>query len=171
MCARRLFLKKLMRFSKWFFIAILQFVLLIIMAVWNIKQTIMKDYNIQSCQWMACDRFRQPFLLCTTFCSFLCTVHCFLCAFSSKMANKGGANVLFKCLHYILSKSLFAMFKKVFYFHFICALVVFKNTVWLAFRKQKILKSALIFIISQIAEILFFFIKLISLTENFKVTA
>ena len=26
----------------------------------SFKQTIMKDYNIQSCQWMACDRFRQP---------------------------------------------------------------------------------------------------------------
>ena len=34
--------------------------LLIVMAVWNIKQTIMKDYNIQSCQWMPFDRFRQP---------------------------------------------------------------------------------------------------------------
>ena len=33
------------------------------MAVWNIKQTIMKDYDIQSCQWMACDRFRQLGLL------------------------------------------------------------------------------------------------------------
>ena len=29
-------------------------------AVWNIKKTITKDYNIQSCQWMVCDRFRQP---------------------------------------------------------------------------------------------------------------
>ena len=35
----------------------LQIFLFIIMAVWNIKQTIMKDYNIQFCQWMACDRF------------------------------------------------------------------------------------------------------------------
>ena len=34
--------------------------LLIIMALWNIKQTMMKDYNIQSCPWMARDRFRQP---------------------------------------------------------------------------------------------------------------
>ena len=86
MCVRSL-LKKMLRFSKWIFIVIIQFFLLIIMAVWNIKQTIMKDYNIQSCQWMACDRFRQPFLLCTTFCSFLCTVHYFLCAFSAKMAT------------------------------------------------------------------------------------
>ena len=65
---------------------ILQFFLLIKMAVWNIKQTIMKDYNIQSCQWMACDCFRQPFLLCLTFHSFLCTVHYFPCVFSAKMA-------------------------------------------------------------------------------------
>ena len=64
----------------WSFIVILQFFPLIIMTVWNIKQTIMKDCNIQSCQWMAC----QPFLLCTTFRSFLCTVHYFLCAFSAK---------------------------------------------------------------------------------------
>ena len=78
------FLKKMLRFSKWSFIVILQFFLLIIMVVWN---TIMKDYNIQSCQWMACDHFRQPFLLCTTFCSFLCTVHYFICAFSTKMAT------------------------------------------------------------------------------------
>ena len=34
---------------------------------------------------MACDR--QPLLLCTTFHSFLCTVHYFLCAFSAKMAT------------------------------------------------------------------------------------
>ena len=32
------------------------------MAVWNIKQTIMKDCNIQSSQLMALDRFRQPSL-------------------------------------------------------------------------------------------------------------
>ena len=51
------FFKKILRFSKWSFIVILQFFLLIIMAVWNIKQTIMKDYNIQSCQWMASNRF------------------------------------------------------------------------------------------------------------------
>ena len=87
MCVRSLFKKEIPRFSKWSFIVILQFFLLTIMAVWNIKQTIMKDYNIQSCQWMACDRFRQPFLLCTTFRSFLCTVHYFLYAFSSKMAT------------------------------------------------------------------------------------
>ena len=78
------FFKKMLRFSKWSFIVILQFFLLIIMGVWN---TIMKDYNIQSCQWMACDHFRQPFLLCTIFRSFLCTVHYFLCAFSEKMAT------------------------------------------------------------------------------------
>ena len=79
--------KKMQRFSKWSFIVILQFFLLIIMTVSNIKQTIMKVYNIQSCQWMACNRFRQPFLLCTTFRSFLCTVHYFLCAFKAKMAT------------------------------------------------------------------------------------
>ena len=117
----RFFKKILLRFSKWSYIVILQFFLLIIMAVWIIKQIIMKDYNIQSCQWMMCDRFRQPLLLCTSSCSFLCTVH-FLCAFSAKMttylmctswsvvrkrtrAKKGGggqnseswANVLFEC--------------------------------------------------------------------------
>ena len=31
----------------------------IIILVWNINQTIMKDYHVQSCQWMAYDRFRQ----------------------------------------------------------------------------------------------------------------
>ena len=79
--------KKMLRFSKWSFIFILQFFLLIIMAVWNVKQTIMKNCNIQSCQLMTCDRFRQLFLLCTTFRSFLRTVHYFLCAFSAKMAT------------------------------------------------------------------------------------
>ena len=59
---------------------------LIIITVKIIKQTIMKDNNIQSCQWLACDRFRQPFLLCATFRSFPCTVHYFLCAFSAEMA-------------------------------------------------------------------------------------
>ena len=55
------FLKKnILRFSKWSFTVILQFFLLLIMAVWNIKQTILTDYNIPSCQWIACDRFRQP---------------------------------------------------------------------------------------------------------------
>ena len=44
------FFEKTLRFSKWSFIVILQFFLL--MAVLNIKQTIMKDYNIQSCHWM-----------------------------------------------------------------------------------------------------------------------
>ena len=43
------FLKKTLGFSKWSFIVIIQFFLLIIM----------EDYNVQSCQWMACDRFRQ----------------------------------------------------------------------------------------------------------------
>ena len=86
MCVRLLFSKKMVRFSKWSVIVILQFFLLIIMAVWNIKQTIMKDI-IQSCQWMTCDRFRQPFLLCTTFCSFLSFVRYFLCTFSAKMAT------------------------------------------------------------------------------------
>ena len=43
------FLKKMLRFSKWSFIVILQFFLLIIMTVWNIKKSIMKDDNIQSC--------------------------------------------------------------------------------------------------------------------------
>ena len=37
------FFKKILRFSKSSFIVIFQFFLLIIMAVWNIKQTIMKD--------------------------------------------------------------------------------------------------------------------------------
>ena len=100
MCIRLLFKKKMLRFSKWSFIIILQFFLLIIMAVWNIKQTIMKDYNIQSCQWMACDRFRQPFLLCTTFRSFLCTVHYFLCAFSAKMATY---SLVIDNVHFVIS--------------------------------------------------------------------
>ena len=55
----RFFKKKMLRFSKWSFIVILQFFLLIIMVIWNIKRTIMKDCDIQFCQWMACDRFRQ----------------------------------------------------------------------------------------------------------------
>ena len=111
MCARLLFFKKMLRFSKWSFIVILLFFLLIIMAARNIKQTIKKDYNIQSCQWMVCDRFRQPFLISTTVCSFLCTVNYFLCAFSAKIATyslvidivysrnvqKTWANVLFEC--------------------------------------------------------------------------
>ena len=85
------FLKNILRFSKWGFIVILQFFLLIIVAVKNIKQTIIKDYNTQSCQWMARDRFCQPFLLCTTFRSFLFTVHFFFFfffyAFAAKMAT------------------------------------------------------------------------------------
>ena len=40
----------MLRFSKWSFLVILQFFLLIIMTVWNIKQTIVKNCNIQSCQ-------------------------------------------------------------------------------------------------------------------------
>ena len=36
-CVRLLFLKKMLRFSKWSLIVILQFFLLIITAVWNIK--------------------------------------------------------------------------------------------------------------------------------------
>ena len=53
-------------------------------------------------------------------------------------------------------------------FNFFCVLV-FKNTIWLAFIK--ILKSSLIFIILQIAETLFFLNKLICLAENFKAKA
>ena len=86
MCVHSLFLKKMLRFSKWSFIDILQFFLLIVMTVLNIKQTIMK-YNIQSCKWMLCDRFRQPFLFCRTSRSFLCTIHYCLGAFSAKMAT------------------------------------------------------------------------------------
>ena len=59
-CVYVRFFKKNLRFSKWPFILILQFFLLTIMTVWNVKQTVMKDYNIQSCQSMACDYFRQP---------------------------------------------------------------------------------------------------------------
>ena len=86
MCVHSLFLKKMLRFSKWSFIDILQFFLLIVMTVLNIKQTIMK-YDIQSCKWMLCDRFRQPFLFCRTSRSFLCTIHYCLGAFSAKMAT------------------------------------------------------------------------------------
>ena len=60
MCVRSVFFLKMLGFSKWSFTVILQFFLLIIMAVRNIKQTIMEVYNIQSCQWMACDRFLRP---------------------------------------------------------------------------------------------------------------
>ena len=42
------------------FIVILQFFLLIIMVVWNIKQTIMKDYNVQSCQSWLTIAFASP---------------------------------------------------------------------------------------------------------------
>ena len=49
MCLCSRFFKKRLRFPKWSFIVILHFFLLIIIAVSNIKQTIMKDYNIQSC--------------------------------------------------------------------------------------------------------------------------
>ena len=58
-CIGSLF-KKICWVSKWSFIVILQFFLLTIIAGWNIKQTIMKGYNIQSYQWMALGRFRQP---------------------------------------------------------------------------------------------------------------
>ena len=84
MCVCSLFLKQMLRFSKRSLIVILQFLLLIIMTAWNIKQAIMEDYNIQSCQWMAYNGFRQPFLLCTTFRSFLCTVHHVLAHFQQK---------------------------------------------------------------------------------------
>ena len=88
-CVRSLFKKNAeifkMKIVK--MIVILKFFLWIIKAAWNIKQTIMKDYNIQSCQWMECNCFRQSFLLRTIFCSFLCTVHYFLFAFSAKMAT------------------------------------------------------------------------------------
>ena len=117
------FLKKMLRFPKWSFIIIFQFFLLVIMAVWNIKQTTMKDYNIQSCQWMVCNCFRQPFLLCTTFCSFLCTVHYFLCGFLAKneqglarkqtRMNKWGGRGVVKTLESwanILSKCPFTIF-------------------------------------------------------------
>ena len=59
MCVCFLFLKNAEIFKMRFYIYSPVF-LLIIMVVWSIKQTIMKDYNIQSCQWMACDRFHQP---------------------------------------------------------------------------------------------------------------
>ena len=84
-CVHSLFKKKMLRFSKKSFIAILQFFLLIILAVWNIKQTIMKDYNIQPSKWMGYNCFCQPFLLCKIFCSFLCTVYYFLYASSAKV--------------------------------------------------------------------------------------
>ena len=86
-CVYVRFLKKMLTFSKWSLIVILKFILLIIIAVWNIKQTAMKDYNIQSCQWMACYHFRRPFLLYITFLSLLCTVRYFLCVFLAKMAT------------------------------------------------------------------------------------
>ena len=93
------FLKKMLGFWKWSFI-ILQFFLLIIMAVWN---TIMKDYNIWSYQWMGCDFFRQPFLLCTTFC-FLCTVHYFLYTFSAKMATY---SLVIDNVHFVISSYMY----------------------------------------------------------------
>ena len=49
-CVYVRFFKKMLRFSKLSFIVILEFLLLIIKAVWNIKETVMKGYNIQSCQ-------------------------------------------------------------------------------------------------------------------------
>ena len=83
-CVYFRFLKKMLRFSKSSFIVILQLFLLIIMAVWNIKQSIMKEDNIQSCHWMVCDCFHEPLLLCTTFCSFICTIHYFFVHFQQK---------------------------------------------------------------------------------------
>ena len=80
------FLKKNAEIFKIKFYSYSPFFPLIIITVKIIKQIIMKDNNIQSCQWLAYDRFRQPFLLCTTFRSFLCTVHYFLCAFAAEMA-------------------------------------------------------------------------------------
>ena len=77
----------MLRFSKWSFAVILQFFLLIIMAVRNIEQTIMKDYNVQSCQWMACDHFPHALFTLHSFSFFLYTIHFFLCAFSAKMAR------------------------------------------------------------------------------------
>ena len=57
--------KKMLRFSKWSFIVLLQFFLLIIMAVWNIKKkAIMEDYN----EWRAITfgiSTKQTLLLCT----------------------------------------------------------------------------------------------------------
>ena len=49
-CVYVRFLKKMLRFSKLSFIVILEFLLLIMKTVWNIKETVMKDYNIESCQ-------------------------------------------------------------------------------------------------------------------------
>ena len=70
MCVHLLFLKKMLRFPTWSLIVILQYFILIIMAVWNIKQTFMKDYNIILIdnipsfqwmqQWMTRVRFHQP---------------------------------------------------------------------------------------------------------------
>ena len=60
-CVYVLFLKKNAEISmtKFYSSSFIVF-LLIIMALWNIKQIIMKEYNIQSCQWMACNSFFQP---------------------------------------------------------------------------------------------------------------
>ena len=53
------FFKKNAEIFKMKFHSYFPILLLIIMAVRNIRQTIMEDYNIQSCQWMACHRFHQ----------------------------------------------------------------------------------------------------------------
>ena len=50
MCVHLLFVKKMLRFSKGSFLDILQFFQLIVMTILNIKQTIMKYHNIQSCK-------------------------------------------------------------------------------------------------------------------------
>ena len=69
----------------------------------------------------------------------------------------------------ILDKTVFGIFKKIFGFNFIRVLVFFQK--YAMTNVQKILKSALIFIISQIADLHFFGIKLICLAENFEAIA
>ena len=124
----------MLEFSKWTFIVILQFFILIIMAVWSIKQTVMKVLSINGVRSLSPTHTRSPIwvmlkiftynllwlaeyqckgvvkfnlsnlvkgtwelknrfhnvvwffctLLCTTFRSFLCTVHYFLAHFQQK---------------------------------------------------------------------------------------
>ena len=82
MCVRSLFLKKMLRFSKWSLIVILQFFLLIIMAVWNIKQVIHERlYLVLSMNGM---RSLSPALF--TFSFFF--LHCPL--FSLRIVSKNG---------------------------------------------------------------------------------
>ena len=71
--------------------------------------------------------------------------------------------------HSILDKSVSAIFQKKLVLIFICALVFFQK--YAMTGVQKFLKSALIFIVSQIADPLFLVIKLICLAENFKAIA